>query len=155
MGEIDERGRVRITDRKKDLIKTSGGKYVAPQKVEGVLKAASPYVSQIVVHGEGRKYVTALIALDPEAITDWGRSHGHDTSSYADFVKSQAVQDLVAGYIAQANKELERWETIKRFEILPSELSVDEGEVTPSLKIRRKAVEKKYADTLNSLYDSV
>jgi long-chain acyl-CoA synthetase len=154
IGELDEHGYLRITDRKKDLIKTSGGKYVAPQKVEGVLKAACPYVSQILVHGEGRKYVTALIALDPEGITEWGRSNGLDTSSYADFVKSSPVHDLVAGFVAQANRQLERWETIKRFEILASELSVEEGEVTPSLKIRRKEVEKKYAGTLNSLYDT-
>ncbi|HEX8508998.1 MAG TPA: long-chain fatty acid--CoA ligase [Propionibacteriaceae bacterium] len=154
IGELDDHGYLRITDRKKDLIKTSGGKYVAPQKVEGILKAASPYVSQIVVHGEGRKYVTALIALDPDSITAWGQTNGHDTTSYAEFVKSAAVRDLVAAHVAQANKQLERWETIKRFEILPSELSVDEGEVTPSLKIRRREVEKRYEDTLNSLYDS-
>jgi long-chain acyl-CoA synthetase len=153
IGELDDHGYLRITDRKKDLIKTSGGKYVAPQKVEGVLKAACPYVSQILVHGEGRKYITALIALDPEPITDWGRDNGHDTSSYAEFVKSAAVHDLVAGFVAQANGKLERWETIKRFEILPSELSVDEGEVTPSLKIRRKEVEKRYRDMLNSMYE--
>jgi long-chain acyl-CoA synthetase len=155
IGELDEHGYLRITDRKKDLIKTSGGKYVAPQKVEGVLKAACPYVSQIVVHGEGRKYVTALIALDPEAITEWGKNNGLDTSSYADFVKSPPVHDLVAGFVGQANRQLERWETIKKFEILASELSVDEGEVTPSLKIRRKEVEKRYQETLNSLYDAV
>jgi long-chain acyl-CoA synthetase len=155
IGELDDHGYLRITDRKKDLIKTSGGKYVAPQKVEGVLKAACPYVSQILVHGENRKFVTALIALDPESITEWGQAGGHDTSSYADFVRSQPVQDLVAGYVAQANQQLERWETIKRFEILPSELSIDGGEVTPSLKIRRKQVEKKYQDTLNSLYEGV
>jgi long-chain acyl-CoA synthetase len=154
IGELDDHGYLRITDRKKDLIKTSGGKYVAPQKVEGVLKAAAPYVSQILVHGEGRKYVTALIALDPEAITQWGRDNGLDTSSYANLVKSPQVHDLVAGFVAQANRQLERWETIKRFEILPSELSVDSGEVTPSLKIRRKEVEKRYQETLNSLYDA-
>ena len=73
IGELDDHGYLRITDRKKDLIKTSGGKYVAPQKVEGTLKAACPYISQVVVHGEGRKYVTALITLDPEAIEEWAR----------------------------------------------------------------------------------
>ena len=71
IGELDDHGYLRITDRKKDLIKTSGGKYVAPQKVEGVVKAACPYISQVVVHGDGRKYVTALITLDPEAIEGW------------------------------------------------------------------------------------
>ena len=74
IGELDDDGYLRITDRKKDLIKTSGGKYVAPQKVEGMLKAACPYVSQVVVHGDGRKYVTALITLDPEAIDEWAKA---------------------------------------------------------------------------------
>ncbi|HKH56009.1 MAG TPA: long-chain fatty acid--CoA ligase [Propionibacteriaceae bacterium] len=153
IGELDDAGYLRITDRKKDLIKTSGGKYVAPQKVEGVLKAASPYLSQVVVHGEGRKYVTALVALDPEAITDWGEARGHPTSPYEDFISSPAVHELIDGYVTEANKRLERWETIKRFEILPSELSVDEGEVTPSLKIRRRAVEEKHAEVLAGMYE--
>jgi long-chain acyl-CoA synthetase len=153
IGELDEAGYLRITDRKKDLIKTSGGKYVAPQKVEGTLKAACPYLSQVVVHGEGRKYVTALVTLDPEAITAWGEAEGHPTSSYEDFISSPVVHDLIESYVAQANKKLERWETIKRFEILPSELSVDDGEVTPSLKIRRKAVEQKHAELLAGMYE--
>ena len=153
IGELDDAGYLRITDRKKDLIKTSGGKYVAPQKVEGTLKAACPYLSQVVVHGEGRKYVTALVTLDPEAITAWGQAQGHPTSPYEDFVSSPVVHDLIDSDVAQANKKLERWETIKRFEILPSELSVDDGEVTPSLKIRRKAVEQKHAEVLAGMYE--
>jgi long-chain acyl-CoA synthetase len=155
IGELDEVGYLRITDRKKDLIKTSGGKYVAPQKVEGILKAACPYLSQIVVHGEGRKYVTALIALDPEAIQAWAAENGMADGSYAELVGSKEVHDFIEGFVNNANKQLERWETIKKFEILPSELSIDDGEITPSLKIRRKAVEKKYQHMLNSLYDSV
>jgi len=154
IGEIDEAGYLRITDRKKDLIKTSGGKYVAPQKVEGILKAACPYVSQIVVHGEGRKYVTALITLDPEGIEDWANNNSVSYPSYGDLATSAEVHQLVEGFVNQTNQKLERWETIKRFDILPSELTVDEGEVTPSLKIRRKAVEKKYEHELNSLYDA-
>ncbi len=153
IGEIDD-GYLRITDRKKDLIKTSGGKYVAPQKVESALKTACPYVSQVVVHGEGRKFVSALLTLDPEAITGWADQHGHDSSDYEALVRSPAVHELLEGYVTQANTKLERWETIKRFEVLTRELTVEEGEVTPSLKIRRRAVEKKYEDVLNSLYDS-
>jgi long-chain acyl-CoA synthetase len=154
IGELDEMGYLRITDRKKDLIKTSGGKYVAPQKVEGVLKAACPYVSQVLVHGEGRKYATALITLDPEAIEGWAEEQGLSYSSGEDLARSQEVHDLIDGFVAETNESLERWETIKKFEVLPSELSVDRGEVTPSLKIRRQAVEEKYADVLNSMYDS-
>jgi long-chain acyl-CoA synthetase len=154
IGELDEKGYLRITDRKKDLIKTSGGKYIAPQKVEGVLKAVCPYISQVIVHGDGRKYATALITLDPEAIESWAKEEGLSYSSVAELARSQEVHDLIDGFVARGNQQLERWETIKKFEILATELSVDEGEVTPSLKVRRRTVEKKYADVLNSMYDS-
>lgn len=154
IGELDEAGYLRITDRKKDLIKTSGGKYVAPQKVEGTLKAVCPYISQVIVHGEGRKYVSALLTLDPDSIKEWASTHGQADSDYDTLVASPEVRDLIEGYVAQANKQLERWETIKRFEILTHELTIDDGEVTPSLKIRRRVVERKYQDLLNSLYDS-
>jgi long-chain acyl-CoA synthetase len=154
IGELDEQGYLRITDRKKDLIKTSGGKYVAPQKVEGVLKTACPYISQVLVYGDGRKYATALITLDPEAIEGWAKEQGLSYSSVEELAHSQEVHDLMEGFVRQSNQQLERWETIKKFEILPGELSVEEGEVTPSLKVRRKIVEKKYAGLLNSMYDA-
>jgi long-chain acyl-CoA synthetase len=154
IGELDEQGYLRITDRKKDLIKTSGGKYVAPQKVEGVLKTACPYISQVLVYGDGRKYATALITLDPEAIEGWAKEQGLSYSSLEELAGSQEVHDLIEGFVRQGNQQLERWETIKRFEILPGELSVEEGEVTPSLKVRRKIVERKYADLLDSMYDA-
>ncbi|GAA3608245.1 AMP-dependent synthetase/ligase [Microlunatus ginsengisoli] len=151
IGEVDDSGYLRITDRKKDLIKTSGGKYVAPQKVEAAVKTACPYISQVVVHGEGRKYVSALFTLDPDAIGEWATANGKDPDPAA-LSQDPAVRELIEGYVTQANKQLERWETIKKFEILGGELTVEEGEVTPSLKIRRKVVEKKYADVLDSLY---
>ena len=119
IGELDDHGYLRITDRKKDLIKTSGGKYIAPQKVEGVLKAACPYVSQVVVHGEGRRYASALITLDPEAIEGWATGQGKTGDSAADLAASSEVRELIEGYVTTANQKLERWETIKRFEILP------------------------------------
>ena len=153
IGELDDHGYLRITDRKKDLIKTSGGKYVAPQKVEGVVKAACPYISQVVVHGDGRKYVTALITLDPEAIEGWATEQGKTGASATELAGSSEVREMLEGYIAAANQKLERWETIKRFEILPAEFTVDEGEVTPSQKIRRRAVERKYSDRLDAMYD--
>ena len=127
---------------------------MAPQKVEGVLKAACPYISQVLVHGDGRKYATALITLDAEAIEGWAKEQGLSYSSIEELAGSSEVHELIDGFVAQANQSLERWETIKRFEILPTDLSVDEGEVTPSLKVRRKIVEQKYADVLNSMYDS-
>ena len=89
IGELDDHGYLKITDRKKDLIKTSGGKYVAPSEVEGVIKAACPYVSQVVAHGEGRKYISALIALDPEAIAEWADAQGLTYASPEDLTKSR------------------------------------------------------------------
>ena len=152
IGEFDDHGYLRITDRKKDLIKTSGGKYVAPQKVEAAVKAASPYVSQVLVHGEGRKFISALITLDPEAIAEWAQENGHESGDVAALAQSAVVKEMIEGQVAQANRKLERWETIKKFEIMPSEFTVDSGEVTPSLKVRRKAVENNHADVLDALY---
>ncbi|HSU35382.1 MAG TPA: long-chain fatty acid--CoA ligase [Propionibacteriaceae bacterium] len=153
IGELDDHGYLRITDRKKDLIKTSGGKYIAPQKIEGVIKAVCPYISQVMVHGEGRRYVSALITLDPEAIEGWASEQGKTGASASELAGSSEVREMLEGYIAAANEKLERWETIKRFEILPAEFTVEEGEVTPSLKVRRRVVETKYSDRLDAMYD--
>ena len=153
LGELDDAGYLRITDRKKDLIKTSGGKYVAPQEVEGTIKAASPYVSQVIVHGDSRKYVSALIALDPDAIREWADGTGLAYSSPADLRSAPEVRALIESGVQQANAKLERWETVKRWTFLPDELKVEQGEVTPSMKIRRAEVERRYADLLDSLYD--
>ena len=153
MGELDEQGYLKITDRKKDLIKTSGGKYVAPSEVEGVIKAASPYVSQVVAHGEGRKYIAALIALDPQAIGEWADAQGITYGSTADLAKDPQVRALVDSGVQAANRKLERWETVKRWAFLPGELEVENGEVTPSMKVRRAEVERRHHDLLDSLYD--
>jgi long-chain acyl-CoA synthetase len=152
IGEVDRRGFLRITDRKKDLIKTSGGKYIAPQAIEGKLKATCPYVSQVIVHGDKRNYVTALVAVDEEAITKWAREQGI-TRPYAEVVQLPEVKELLAPYFDQLNKTLAKYETVKQFAILPRDLSVDEGELTPSLKVKRKVVEKKYAAMLDKMYE--
>ncbi|WP_298329339.1 long-chain fatty acid--CoA ligase [Haloactinopolyspora sp.] len=153
IGELVD-GYVRVTDRKKDLIKTSGGKYVAPQEIEVIFKAVSLYASQIVVHGDTRNYCTALITLDPEAIRDWATRNGMGGLSYEELTRSEAVHELIQGEVDQLNARLERWETIKKFQILSTDLSVESGDLTPSLKVKRKAVEKKYMDVLDSMYTS-
>jgi long-chain acyl-CoA synthetase len=154
-GDIGEfvDGCLRITDRKKDLIKTSGGKYVAPQLLETQFKAVCPYASQIVVHGDGRKYVTALITLDSDAMTTWAQANGMAGQRYEQVVTSPQARAMVAGYIDELNTRLNRWETVKRFEILPTELTVDDGSLTPSLKLKRRVVEKRYAPVLDGMYD--
>lgn len=157
IGELDDDGYLRITDRKKDLIKTSGGKYVAPQKVEGMLVANCPYISQVVVHGDDRKYISALVVLDPDSLTGWSENHEGGKlkgTDYRDLTQHPEVTSMVQRYVDQANGRLERWETVKRFRVLDHEFTVADGAVTPSLKIRRATVERSYAQLLDSMYES-
>ncbi|MGH3487892.1 MAG: AMP-dependent synthetase/ligase [Actinopolymorphaceae bacterium] len=152
IGRLEEGGVLRITDRKKDLFKTSGGKYIAPQPIEVAFKALCPYASQFVVHGENRNFSSALVTLDADAITGWAAENGLAGRSYADIVGSEAARVMVQGYVDQLNAKLNRWETIKKFAILDHDLTIEEGEMTPSLKLRRKVVETKYADVLDGFY---
>ncbi len=152
IGELDD-GMLRITDRKKDLIKTSGGKYVAPQSIEGLFQAVCPYASQIVVHGDGRKYVVALVTLDEEALHGWAEKQGLGDLNYEQVTRHDRTREMVQGYIDELNGRLNKWETIKKFQILPRDLTIEDGDLTPSLKVKRKAVERKHADALNSMYD--
>ncbi|GAY08414.1 long-chain fatty acid--CoA ligase [Pseudonocardia sp. N23] len=152
IGELDDDGYLRITDRKKDLFKTSGGKYVAPQPIEGQVLAVCPYVSQVVVHGEGRNYCTALLTLDADALRGWADNNGLAGRDHAALVASPEVHAMVQGYVDTLNARLNRWETIKKFTILDRELSLEEGELTPSMKIRRKDVEKRHRAALDALY---
>ena len=103
VGELDEAGRLRVTDRKKDLIKTSGGKYIAPQSIEVMFKAVCPLASQMVVHGDGRNYATALIALDPDALAQWSRARGLTSTDYATLVADPAVHDYVRDCVEELN----------------------------------------------------
>jgi long-chain acyl-CoA synthetase len=152
VGVVDEQGRLAITDRKKDLIKTSGGKYVAPTELENLLKAASPLLSQALIHGDQRAYVTALVTLDPEALErlaaqrDLGELSGERAAAHL------VVQQQVQKAVDQVNATVPRFAAIKRFTILPRELSEAEGEVTPSQKVKRRAVEQRYRDQLDAMY---
>jgi long-chain acyl-CoA synthetase len=148
-----EDGFLYITDRKKDLFKTSGGKYVAPQVIEGRFKTICPYASQFLVHGSQRNFVSALITLDPEAIQGWAEHNGLAGKPYAEIVTSEPVHALVQRYVDELNATLNRWETIKKFVILDQDLSVESGEMTPSLKMKRKHVEETYKDLLDKMYE--
>jgi long-chain acyl-CoA synthetase len=152
VGEISDNGSLRITDRKKDLIKTSGGKYVAPQSIETQFKAICPLAAQIVVHGDGRNFVTALVALDPDAIKVWAASNEMADASFGDVARSPKMRATMEAFVDQLNSGLGRWETIKKFEILDRELTVEEGDLTPSLKLKRRAVENRYRSTLDGFY---
>ncbi|MEI2732570.1 MAG: long-chain fatty acid--CoA ligase [Dermatophilaceae bacterium] len=154
IGQMDDKGFIKITDRKKDVFKTSGGKYIAPTQIETAFKGQCPYVSQFLVQGEGRNYASALLTLDPDAITEWAAAHGMAGKSYAEISQAPATRDLVQGYVDKLNSGLNRWETIKRFVILDRDLTVEGGELTPSLKLKRKAVAEHFKAELASLYDA-
>jgi long-chain acyl-CoA synthetase len=152
IGELDSDGFLRITDRKKDLFKTSGGKYVAPAHIETQFKTICPYVSQIVVHGNERNYCTAIITLDPDSIMQWAEHNGLSGRSYSEIVTSPQAREMVQGYVDELNSRLNRWETLKKFALLDHDLTVEGGEITPSLKVKRRVVEDKYRDRLDALY---
>ncbi|HET7276848.1 MAG TPA: long-chain fatty acid--CoA ligase [Dermatophilaceae bacterium] len=152
IGELDEDGYLRITDRKKDLFKTSGGKYIAPSAIESQFKAICPYASQFLVHGNERNFVVALITLDPDAIQEWAGRNGQEGASYTEIVRSDACRKMVAEYVDQLNQRLNRWETIKKHIILDHDLTVESGELTPSMKVKRKVVEDNYKDEIAALY---
>ncbi|MFJ8074989.1 AMP-dependent synthetase/ligase [Streptomyces sp. NPDC096176] len=152
IGELSADGYLRITDRKKDLIKTSGGKYIAPAEVEGQFKAVCPFVSNILVHGADRNFCTALIALDEPTILGWAEENGLGGRSYAEVVASPQVEQLVEGYVKRLNAGLQRWQTIKQFRLLPRDLDIEHGELTPSLKLKRPVVEREYKHLIDEMY---
>jgi long-chain acyl-CoA synthetase len=151
IGEIDADGFLRITDRKKDLIKTSGGKYVAPQKIENLLKM-QPHLSQAVVIGDNRKYCVALLTLDAEAIAEWARDQGLALDGPEAAASHPAVRALVEGEVAAVNRELASYESIKYFHILPRELTAEGGELTASLKVKRKVLTERYRHEIEQMY---
>lgn len=153
IGRLDGDGYLTITDRKKDLMKTSGGKYVAPSKVESVIAATIPYISQVVAVGDGRKYISALLTMDRDNLAKWAARHGKEGLSYEELTRLPELRASIQEYIDRANAKLERWETVKKFAILDSEFSVDDGGVTPNMKIRRAIVTERFADVVESLYE--
>jgi long-chain acyl-CoA synthetase len=152
IGELDADGYLRITDRKKDLIKTSGGKYVAPSYIEGMFKSICPYTSQALVVGQARNYCTMLVTLDPDAVKGWAAGGSLEDRPYSEVVASAEAHEMVAGYVKELNERLNRWETIKKFVVLPRDLSVEDGELTPSMKVKRKAVEQSFAEDIEKMY---
>ncbi|MGC5568553.1 AMP-dependent synthetase/ligase [Streptomyces sp. FR-108] len=152
IGELSPDGYLRITDRKKDLIKTSGGKYIAPAEVEGQFKAVCPYVSNILVHGADRNFCTALIALDEPSILAWAADNGLGGKSYAEVVAAPATVELIDEHVRTLNEGLQRWQTIKKFKLLPRDLDIEHGELTPSLKLKRPVVEREYKHLIEEMY---
>lgn len=154
IGKVDKRGFLRIVDRKKDLIKTSGGKYVAPQKLENKIKSLCPYVAHALVHGNARNFCTMLITIDEESIMRWADDAGLYNIPYQELVKKDHISQIIQPYINLLNEGLASYETVKKFAILPAEFSVETGELTPSMKVKRKVVEQQYKHVLDGFYTS-
>ena len=148
---LDDGGSYRLIDRKKDLVITSGGKSLSPQQIENEVKA-SPYVSEAVVFAEGRKYVTALLELDDTTVSEWCRSRSVSYTSYSDLVRRPEVVRLIDEEVGAANERLSRVEQVKKFRIMPVELDPEEGEVTPTRKIKRKLIEQMFAELIEEMY---
>ena len=151
VGEIDERGFLKITDRKKDLIITSGGKNIAPQNLENQLKF-SPYVNDAVVIGDARKYLTALIIIDEDNVVKFAQDNKVQYTTYASLTRAQEIQGLIAEEVRRVNKNLARVETIKKFSILPKKLLEEDGEVTPTMKVKRKFINETFGELIEGMY---
>ena len=151
-GRLDSDGFLFITGRKKELFKTSGGKYVAPPHIEGTFKGISALTSQILVHGNERNFCSALITLDPDNVAEWAAHHGMEGKTYKEVVSSPEMNAVVQEQIDELNSKINKWETIKRFAILDHDLTVDSGEITPSRKVKRNVVEKNNKELLDSFY---
>jgi long-chain acyl-CoA synthetase len=152
IGIVDADGFLAITDRKKDLIKTSGGKYVAPQPIENELKS-SRYVSQAVVVGNKRKYASVLLVPNFENLVAWARQEGLEADPPESLFDRPAVKQLYWGVLAKVNADLASYETIKKYRLLAHDFTIEAGELTPTLKVKRATIEKKYADLIDTMYE--
>ena len=151
-GVLDPDGFLTITGRLKEMFKTSGGKYIVPPAIEAKFIAECPYASQFLVFGEGRNFCVALIALDPDTISGWAAERGFAGKSYAELVELPEVHALIDEHVKKLNSELNRWETIKKWTLLDHDLSVERGELTPSLKVKRAVVGDRNKEVLDAFY---
>jgi long-chain acyl-CoA synthetase len=152
IGEVDAAGYLKITDRKKDVLKTSNGKYISPQKVENAIMANTPYAAQAVVIGENRQYAAALVILDRDPLDAWAKRRGKAGLSYAELTQLPEIRTSIDRCIRRANKRLERWETIKKYVILERDLLLELDELTPSLKVRRANVLAHFSTVIDDIY---
>ena len=151
IGHIDEDGYLSITDRKKDLIKTSGGKFIAPQPIENSLKA-NLFVGEAAVVGDKRRFPAVLIVPNFPMLDDWAKNHGIPTESRKELVRTRQVQSLYEGIVDELNENLAQYEKLKKVLVLPEELSIADGTLTPSMKLRRRHLEQRYHKQIDALY---
>jgi long-chain acyl-CoA synthetase len=151
IGEVDSEGYLKITGRKKDLMITAGGKNIAPQFIENLLKS-SPYINDAVIIADGRKYVTAIIVIDEENVMNYAQQNKVQYTTFESLTKSEAIISLIHSEVNKINKQLARVENIKKFKILDKKLYTEDGEVTPTMKVKRKFINKHYANLIESMY---
>ena len=151
IGNIDADGYLSVTDRKKDLIKTSGGKFIAPQPIENALKL-NPYVGVAAILGDRRKFPAVMISPNFARLEEWARANGIPFSSRAELITSQKVQSLYEGVVEEQNQNLARFEKLKRVMLVPDEFTADNGALTPTLKLRRRVIEERYKQQIDELY---
>jgi long-chain acyl-CoA synthetase len=152
IGTLDADGYLRITDRKKELFKTSGGKYIAPQPIEQMIKS-SRFVNQVVLVGNGRKFPAALIVPDWEQLRAYAELKGLDIKTPADFCQHPRILNLFERQVAAFTPDLAQYERVKRIALLEDELTIEGGEMTPTLKVKRRVVDEKYHDVIDRLYN--
>ncbi|HOJ13892.1 MAG TPA: AMP-binding protein, partial [Deltaproteobacteria bacterium] len=151
VGEIDDEGYLKITDRKKDLIITAGGKNVAPQYIENLLKF-SPYINDAVVIGDRRKYLTALIVIDEENVMKYAQDNKVQYTTFASLTRAEEIVKLIEAEVAKVNRQLARVENIRKFRLLDKKLYTEDGEVTPTMKVKRAAIARQYKDLIEEMY---
>ncbi|MDY6851071.1 MAG: AMP-binding protein, partial [Thermodesulfobacteriota bacterium] len=151
VGELDEEGRLSITDRKKEIIVTSGGKNIAPSEIENRLKC-SPYINEVIVIGDGRKFLSALIQIEYDNVAKWAQDRKIAYTTFKSLAQNPEVYDLIKDEIYEANKDFAQVETIKKFKLLDKELDHDDDELTATMKLRRKTVNKKFGDIIEEMY---
>ncbi len=154
IGHLDKDGFLTITDRKKELLKTSGGKYISPQPIEQLIKS-SRFVNQVIVIGNGRKFPAALIVPDWQQLESYADLKGLKFRTRAEFCQSPRIIDLFERQIAERTQDLAQFEKIKRIALIDQELTVESGELTPTLKVKRRVVDEKYGDVIDRIYESV
>ena len=152
IGRIDEDGFLHITDRKKELFKTSGGKYIAPQPIEQMIKG-SRFVNQVVLIGNGRKFPAALIVPDWERVESYAQLKGIKEKRHAELCRHARIIDLFQRQIDGLTTELAQYERVKKVALLENELTIEGGELTPTLKVKRRIVDEKYRDAIDRLYE--
>jgi long-chain acyl-CoA synthetase len=151
VGTLDEDGFLTITDRKKDIIITAGGKNISPSEIENRLKT-SPYVREAVVVGDRRKHLAALIGIEADTVGDWASRRNLPFTTYADLARKPEVRELIGGCVEEVNRDLAQVETIKRFTLLAKELDHEDGELTATQKVKRRAIEERFSDEIEELY---